>query len=313
MPRPPFYYDHINRIDGMYTPSQIKNLDNATTQFYARYFLQRAISVFEWTVPEYWALNYMLYCIYCDGFVAIINTDKYGTIPQGCGLEGYDIFYQPKRAVVTNPLLRGLLRPVIDVDCTLLRLQPDYGGIMDIVRYYAVQMALAYTTLTTNLINSKLAYLISTDNKADAETMKKTFDEIQAGVPAVCYRRKPKDDPNTPDYGIFNQSLRNTYIANDVINTMRSLELAFDRDIGIPTVNESKKERLVSAEIERNNLETQSRCSLWLQELQRSCEKTHTLFGLTKNELWVDWRKEDIRNAGDIINPRSVSVGQNYI
>ena len=55
---------------------------------FARYLLQKAISVFEWTLPETWNKDYFLYALYCFGHLAIVNTDKFGVIPQACGLMG---------------------------------------------------------------------------------------------------------------------------------------------------------------------------------------------------------------------------------
>jgi hypothetical protein len=100
------------------------------------------MSVFEWQIPPTWSKDYFLYVLYCWGFMAIINTDKFGVIPQACGLQGYDVFYRPTHAVIVNPLLTGMKTPRIDKQCVLMRLQPDYGGIMDMVTYYSDMMAL---------------------------------------------------------------------------------------------------------------------------------------------------------------------------
>ena len=56
-----------------------------------RYLLQKAISVFGWQLPPNWARNYVLYCLYCFGRLAIVNTDRYGVIAQACGLMGYNV------------------------------------------------------------------------------------------------------------------------------------------------------------------------------------------------------------------------------
>ena len=66
--------------------------------------------------------------------------------------------------------------------------------------------------------------------------------------------------------------------------------------------NTDKRERLVTDEVNANNVETYSKCSLWLESLQESCEKANNMFGL---DLWVDWRKipgGGAADAGDNIN-----------
>ena len=77
---------------------------------------------------------------------------------------------------------------------------------------------------------------------------------------------------------------------------MRKIEAMFDTDVGIPNANTDKKERLVTDEVNANNVETATRCELWLEQLQTACEETNTMFGI---DMSVDWRvdpKTDIED-----------------
>ena len=132
----PYYYDYINKQNSTVKPSTVHIHNTGLSMFFKRYLLQRAISVFKWKLPETWSKDYFLYSLYCWGYVAIVNTDKFGVIPQACGLSGYDVFYQPTNAIIANPLLRGTLQPKIGKECTLIKLQPDYGNVMGLVDYY---------------------------------------------------------------------------------------------------------------------------------------------------------------------------------
>ena len=138
----PFPADYINAANSQVSPSTVHCRNTSLSLYFQRYLLQKAMSVFKWEMPPEWSKNYTLYTLYCWGFFAVVNTDRYGVIPQACGLRGYDVFYQPTNAVITNPLLTGTLEPRIGLQCELVRLQPDYGGIMDIVTYYADMLAL---------------------------------------------------------------------------------------------------------------------------------------------------------------------------
>ena len=60
--------------------------------------------------------------------------------------------------------------------------------------------------------------------------------------------------------------------------------------MGIPNTNTSKKERMLTDEVNSNNVETAAKASLGLDSLQRGCERVHKLFGIDKSTLWVDWR-----------------------
>lgn len=290
----PFYYDYKNARNSTINPSTVHVRDTGLQRYFARYLLQKTISVFKWDMPKTWSKNYLLYTLYCWGYVAVINTDKFGVIPQQCTLGGFDVFYQPKFATVANPLLRGILNPVIGKQCELLRLQPDYGGVMDIVNFYADMLALSAETASTNLLNSKLAYVFASDGKAGAESFKKLYDQIASGEPAAYIDKNLYRDDGTPTWNFFNQNLRETYIAGDILNDMRLWEMKFDNEIGIPTTNTTKKERLITDEANSAIEESRTKAQLWLDELQESCRKINNMFGI---RLWVDWREDNARDA----------------
>ena len=296
----PFYYDYKNARNSTINPSTVHVRDTGLQRYFARYLLQKTISVFKWDMPKTWSRNYLLYTLYCWGYVAVINTDKFGVIPQQCTLGGFDVFYQPKFATVANPLLRGILNPVIGKQCELLRLQPDYGGVMDIVNFYADMLALSAETASTNLLNSKLAYVFASNGKAGAESFKKLYDQIASGEPAAYIDKNLYRDDGTPTWNFFNQNLKETYIAGDILNDMRLWEMKFDNEIGIPTTNTTKKERLITDEANSAIEESRTKAQLWLDELQECCRKINAMFGI---RLWVDWREN---NAGDVITDGDV-------
>lgn len=296
----PFYYDYKNARNSTVNPSTVHIRDTGLQRYFARYLLQKTISVFKWDMPKTWSRNYLLYTLYCWGYVAVINTDKFGVIPQQCTLGGFDVFYQPKFATVANPLLRGILNPIIGKQCELLRLQPDYGGVMDIVNFYADMLALSAETASTNLLNSKLAYVFASDGKAGAESFKKLYDQIASGEPAAYIDKNLYRDDGTPTWNFFNQNLKETYIAGDILNDMRLWEMKFDNEIGIPTTNTTKKERLITDEANSAIEESRTKAQLWLDELQESCRKINNMFGI---RLWVDWRED---NASDAITNGNV-------
>lgn len=284
----PTFYDFKNCATSYISPSTTHVKNTAAQRYFARYLLQKAMSVFKWELPETWDKDYFLYVLYCWGYIAVINTDKFGVIPQGCGLKGYNVFYQPRQAVITNPLLQGMLEPVIDKDCVVLKLQPDFGGIMDIVNFYADNLALCAETLQTNLLNSKLAYVFTATDKASAESFKVIYDKVASGEPAVVFDKKLMRPDGTKAWEAFSQDIKSTYIASDVISDMRKLVEQFDTEVGIPNANTDKRERLISDEVNANNFETFSKCALWLDELKKGCKKINKMFGLN---ISVDWRK----------------------
>lgn len=283
----PALADHINVANWAASPSTVHCRNTGLSKFFQRYLLQKAMSLFKWELPETWSESYFLYVLYCWGYLCVVNTNKFGVIPQACTLTGYNVFYQPTNAVVTNPLLRGILQPQIDRQCTIIRLQPDYGGIMDMVSYYADMLALCAESVGMNLMNTHLSYVFSANNKTAAESFKKLADKIASGEVAVAIDKNLFKDDGSKNWEAFEQNLKQVYIASDVLSDMRKIEAMFDTDVGIPNANTDKRERLVTDEVNANNVETVSKCSMWLEELQKSVKKTNKMFGLN---ISVDWR-----------------------
>ncbi len=292
----PYMYDYINAEVSQHSPSTVHTKNTELQRFFARYLLQKAMSVFKWDLPETWDRDYFLYVLYGIGYIAVLNTDKYGVIPQQCGLDGYNIFYQPKRALVTNPLLKGLRSLDIGTQCTLIKLQPDYGSVMDLVGFYADMMALTAETAGVNLVNSRLSYVFFGKNKNTAESQKKLFDRVASGEPATFVDTALYDvQSGNPSWIPFQQNVGQNYIAGDALADLRKWEMMFDTDIGIPNANTDKKERLISDEVNANNVEVTSKADLWLDQLQKSFAQTSKMFGI---KLGVEWRNKPQVSAG---------------
>ena len=180
-------------------------------------------------------------------------------------------------------------KPIINEECVCLRLEPDYCGIYDIVDYYGDLMALCAEAAAGNLLNSKLAFIFAADNKATAESLKKLYDQVSSGEPAVFADKNLFDDDGNLRVTMFNQDVGGNFIADRLLDTMRTIRCQFLTDIGIPNANTDKKERLITDEVNANNFETRAKCSLWLDELKDGCRKARDMFGI---ELSVDWRKD---------------------
>ena len=284
----PYYYNYINAETSQVTPSTVHVKDSGLCRYFTKYLLQKAMSVFEWDLPKTWNKDYFLYVLYCWGYVAVVNTDKFGVIPQGCGLKGYDVFYAPTHAVIANPLLSGILEPRIGTQCELLKLQPDFSGILDLVGHYAEQMALASQSVSVNLLNSKLSYVFTAKTKALAESLKKMYDQIASGEPAVVIDSRLKNAADGEEtWKSFEQNVGGNYIVTNLLSDLRKIEAMFDTEIGIPNANIDKLERLIQDEVNANNIETYSKCAMWLKNLQDACKRVNDMFGLS---IAVRWR-----------------------
>ena len=152
----PQYYELINIFKSHDSPAIAHVSDTSLAWFMRRYFMEDVLSIFEFEgIPEHWDKDYFMYTLLMTGRVAVIDTKKWGVIPQYCTLYGYNVYRMPSRALIVNPLFRNRIDALINVECSLIKMQPDYGGAWDLVEYYACATALACEALGVNLINSK--------------------------------------------------------------------------------------------------------------------------------------------------------------
>lgn len=303
----PFFYDYINATNSSITPSTVHCNKTCVANYFKRYLLQKAISVFRWKLPEHWAENFFKYTLFTWGFIAVIDSPKFGVIPQNCSLKGYDVQYQPTDVIIANPLIPDIKEYKIGVNTTLIKLMPDYGGVMDIVNYYGNQMALCAGAIETNLVNSKLAYVFGAKNKNAAESFKKMFDQINSGNPASFIDKELFNDDGTPAWYFINQNLKETYIASDVISDMRKIEATFCTKIGIPNANTDKRERLITDEVNANNEETQTLAELWLTTIKKDVKACNKMFG---TEITVDLKYKKDDDNGYNVNSGTAQLGQ---
>ena len=293
---PPFDYQTLNYYNASRSPSTVHVKNTRLRRFFRKYLFQKAISVFKWNIPENWDKDYFLYTLYGMGYIAVINTDQYGVICQGGALGGYNLYYRPSYIIITNPLIRGTITATLGRDCALIKLQPDYSGIMDIVGYYADQMALASESLGINLLNVKSGTVFGAESKAMAESYKKMYDTLSDGDPAVVIDKKLLDDQGKPTWFPFTQHIKESYVVSDILSDMRKIEAMFDTEIGIPNANTDKRERLITDEVNANNTETASRCELWLDSLRSGIDKANEMY---KINMSVDWRVKPENSLGE--------------
>ena len=169
----PVGYGDINIYNAQFSPSTVHVKNTALQRYFRKYLLQKAISVFKWTLPEEWDADYFRYVLYGIGYIAVLETRTFGVICQGGALGGYNLYYRPSYIIVTNPHLKETITANIGTDCAIIKLQPDYSSIMDIVGFYADQMALCAEALGMNLVNVKTGVVFGAENKTQAESYRR--------------------------------------------------------------------------------------------------------------------------------------------
>ena len=302
----PYSYAEINQYNGTLNPSTVHIRNTATHFYFRKYLLQRAMGVFKWTLPKSWSKRYFLYTLYNRGYVAVVNTDKFGIIPQACGLQGFNVFYEPTHAIIQNPLFRPTTAQ-IGTQTELIRLQPDYSSAMDIINSYADKLTLAFQAIDINLVNSHVCTVFFAQNKSAAESYKKMFDSISSGNPAVVLDSKMLDAQGNKQWEMWNRDIKNSYLVSDLLEDVRKIMNMFDNIIGIHNANTEKKERQIVDEVNANNEETENLRDVWFGMLKEDLEKVRAMFGYSTADLNIEMKGGDSdEQRGNAFNPGAV-------
>ena len=302
----PYVYDELNILGSHYTPQPVKAFDNKYYRYWCRSLVQRMQSALildtPWKANE---LNFLYWCLFKRGFVAVIKTPEYGLVFQPCSIGGYNIYYQPAYVIITNPKFKNINKTKYELgsEALLLQLTPDYLGTWDIVSVFAEKLAGLDSGINMSIINNRLAWILGAKTKAASEAIKRIFDKINRGEPTVIYDKRICDDPQskeTPFQFLERPNLRNNYLTPDQIQDQQSILNMFDAEIGIPTIPYNKKERMVASEAESREVDSLARITVWNDCLNQCFNKI--------NEKWGTNMSSSIRH--DLIPSGGVDSGQ---
>lgn len=301
----PLNYENINLLAGHYSPNSVKIGNNDAFDYWVRSLFQRAQSVIRIeNLPDEWdgsVKDFLYYCLFRFGYVAMFNNLKFGRCFQPCGLNGFDFYYQPTKAIITNPKLKVDLK--IHEECEILKLTPDYRGIWDIIERYAEKLSLIDPALNMALINAKYSLILGSSTKAGANFLKKVVDKVNEGNPAVIFDSSvqlPKD-PVTKEDAITDLSrkdIKNTYIGTDLLQDASTILNNFDSEIGIPTIPYQKKERMVTDEAQSKIVDSTSRSLIWIDTMNESFKLINAMLG-TNMEAVHNYVPDLLETGGD--------------
>lgn len=255
-------------------PQSVVGIDNMATIEYANRLFRRVMSVLEINnIPETWDANAIKSDLFTYGYLCVYNFPKYGILPVRCSFYGQAYNYLPTNIVITNHVL-GEYEIEIN-DCVLMKLQSNYQGAIPLVTRYAQRLANCDTSIDISLFNSRMAYLIEAEDKAAAQTIKKTMDKVNSGEPFVVVRK----DIMGKGINFLTQNVKQNFIANDIMATKISIVNEFLSEIGINNAPE-KRERLNTAEVHVNNDAIANAIYDWVLNLKEAEKKVNDKYGL---------------------------------
>lgn len=308
----PLNYDKINLVNGTYNPSPVHNRNNLSFDYWVRTLFHRASSTLIFGLPEYWQgyiLDSWYYYLLKFGFLSVQDltknknpkAQKIGMCFSPVGYEGYNFYYFPTHALLTNPMLDDTIRLEIGKDCALVNLTPDFIGIWDIIERYAEQLSNLDNAINMSIINNKFAFVVAGKSKAAIQTLKKMMDLINKGEPAVFLDERVVDmkDGETPFQSWTRDNLKQSYLTTDQLLDLHTILNDFDSEIGIPTVPYQKKERETEYESKSKVADGMARSLVWKRCLESSIKNVNKLYPELNITFKLRWEVDENVNNED--------------
>lgn len=292
-------YDFVNEYESRQNPNMIHPTDSMDYRIYFRYFLQRVMSLFQFSgFPKEWNEEYFKTVLFLKGNLAVIDTFQYGVIPQHGAPWGFDVFYYPTNYLISNPALNNEANKdyKIHQDCEVVYMCPDWNGVGDLISAYAQRCAVVLSDIDVSGALAKFGFLFTAKNKTVAETLKTAFDDIMSGQLAVAVNQALYDkETGKPLIDMFNNDVEKCIqVLNGAIDAFNEIKQMFDEEIGLYTAPH-KKERLITSEVDSTQNAVMSKCEMWKDTLTRCFERVNEMFGL---DLSVTLRYNVIRSEG---------------
>ena len=307
---------NINLLESIKVPNTYWKKRSIEYKYWFRSLLQKIDSsiIFE-NLPEGWNEDFFHLCLWAFGFVGVFKPNstaqavelaKFGKVLFNPGtIQGFDFYYQPTIFRCANPNVKTVFNRefTIGEDCELLKLTPDFCGTFDVIDYYASKLAEISKGIDIGLINAKMPFILSAKNEAQAETLKKVYDKVQAGESLVVWKNIADGDEIIPVKDPFEQwvnDYQKTYVVHNLLEDMQIILDSFYTEIGLPVAIE-KKERLITSEADFASAQSQARISCWLETLKESLELVNKKYDLniTAYASYED-DTEDTDKEGDV-------------
>ena len=278
-------------------------------QYWFRSLLQKIYSslIFK-GIPESWPQDFFLDCLFLLGFVGVFKSERFGDKEdqmafQPCALAGWDFYYEPTKSIVSNPLFTKEF--TIHKDIEILKLTPDYTGIIDIIDFYATKLAELSKGIDMGLINAKMPIILTANNQAQASSLKAVYDKVQSGETLVVWKDEtdqfdeviPRKDP----WETWTNDFKSTYIVSELLENLKTILDSFYTEIGLPVAIE-KKAHALDQEADFMAAQSQARIACWVQCLEESFMQIENTFGLKLEVEFArdEQEQDDTDGSGDV-------------
>lgn len=271
------------------TPKKLK-----FSSLYRYYFdfilrLLYRVIIFE-NIPETVSETFLKLVLYTQGKVCFLKGNLIGEngselLALNCSrADTPDVYYIPRKVLVTNPRLKKQYNITPGTDCEILYLSEAdkyclaaiNGGLYTLIERTATMLADNDISINISQKNTRLTNLVSGDTQNTVDSIRAVIMAMYEGDPTIVVKSSLID--KLQGIPILNNTSNNHNLV-ELIEVQQYILSHFYEQIGIATHDQMKRERLITAEI-NDNLDL---CFLnvddMLVTIQEGLKRVNDMFG----------------------------------
>lgn len=265
--------------------------NNATWRQYYNRLVELSISMFEWkNLPDTVDPRFLELTLFSEGQAVFFMDEDIGFLAlQNAAYGNLDVYRIPtiRRAYAAN----GYQRNLSDKDSVIIFNNYLHTNSMLDVQMFSKRLYNLDRAIDVNANAQKTPVLIICD-ESQRLTMENIYKQYDGNAPVIFGNR----NINANDLKTLNTGA--PYVCDKLYELKTQIWNEALTYLGISNINITKKERLVTDEVTRNQGGTIASRYSRLQSRREACEKINAMFGLN---IWCDYREDyqEIDNAND--------------
>lgn len=265
--------------------------NNATWRQYYNRLVELSISMFEWkNLPDTIDPRFLELTLFSEGQAVFFLDEDIGFLAlQNAAYGDLDVYRIPRirRAYAVN----GYQRNLSDKDSVIIFNNYLHTNSMLDVQMFSKRLYNLDRAIDVNANAQKTPVLIICD-ESQRLTMENIYKQFDGNAPVIFGNR----NINANDLKTLNTGA--PYVCDKLYELKTQIWNEALTYLGISNINITKKERLVTDEVTRNQGGTIASRYSRLQARREACEKINAMFGLN---IWCDYREDyqEIDNAND--------------
>lgn len=257
-------------------------MNNATFRMYYNRLVELAISMFEWkNLPKTIDARFLELCLFTDGQVVFFKDEELGYLAlQNAANGGFNVYRIPvrRRAYAVN----GYNKDLTEKDSVIIFNNYLHTNTQMDATLFAKRLYNLDRTIDVNANAQKTPILIKCD-ETQRLTMVNLYKEYDGNMPVIFADKSL----NTNSIQVLTTEA--PYVCDRLFDLKTQIWNEALTYLGISNINSTKKERMITDEVTRNQGGTIASRYSRLNARRDACRQINAMFGL---DLWCDYRED---------------------